>query len=178
MNFYADEYFLFQRIIRPAAPRAGMPGRYVKSGALSRNKKKFYRVNCGKLIFILGKPILMRMETFCLSATLLLKFFFKPYSRFFSPSIQGGSVFLPRDPRQITNPHTPSHPHPHTHLLTPPTPACALPERPGGSPCVRPPLTSWGQHLRKRANRQIWESSKQTDLGNEQTGRFGKRANR
>ena len=91
MNFYADEYFLFQRIIRPAAPRAGMPGRYVKSGALSRNKKKFYRVNCGKLIFILGKPILMRMETFCLSATLLLKFFFKPYSRFFSPSIQGGS---------------------------------------------------------------------------------------
>ncbi len=52
MNFYADEDFLFQRIIRPAAPRAGMPGRYVKSGALSRNKKKFYRVNCGKLIFI------------------------------------------------------------------------------------------------------------------------------
>ena len=69
MNFYKDEDFLFQRIIRPAAPRAGMPGRYVKSGALSRNKKKFYRVNCGKLIFILGKPILMRMETFCLSAT-------------------------------------------------------------------------------------------------------------
>ena len=141
-------------------------------------QKKFYRVNCGKLIFILGKPILMRMETFCLSATLLLKFFFKPYSRFFSPSIQGGSVFLSRDPHQITNPHTPSPPHPHTHLLTPPTPACALPERPGGSPCVRPPLTSWGQHLRKRANRQIWESSKQTDLGNEQTGRFGKRTNR
>ena len=48
MNFYADEDFLFQRIIRPAAPRAGMPGRYVKSGALSRNKKKFYRVNCKK----------------------------------------------------------------------------------------------------------------------------------
>ena len=78
MNFYADEDFLFQRIIRPAAPRAGMPGRYVQSGALSRTKKKSYRVNCGKLIFILGKPILMRMETFCLSATLLLKFFFKP----------------------------------------------------------------------------------------------------
>ena len=49
MNFYADEDFLFQRIIRPAAPRAGMPGRYVKSGALSRNKKKFYRVNCKKV---------------------------------------------------------------------------------------------------------------------------------
>lgn len=78
MNFYADEYFLFQQIIPNAALRAGMPGRYVKSGALSRNKKKSYRVNCGKPIFILGKPILMRMETFCLSATLLLKFFFKP----------------------------------------------------------------------------------------------------
>ena len=69
MNFYADEDFLFQRIIRPAAPRAGMPGRYVKSGALSRNKKKYYRVNCAKLLSILGKHILMRMETFCLSAS-------------------------------------------------------------------------------------------------------------